>query len=46
MSNDASPFRLATPPFGSANSPLVIPTGAYLDFLLRAASDVRMCSSP
>jgi hypothetical protein len=26
--------------------PLVIPTGAYPDFLLRAASDVYVCGSP
>jgi hypothetical protein len=25
--------------------PLVIPTGAYPDFLLRAASDVHVCGS-
>jgi hypothetical protein len=27
-------------------SPLVIPTGAYPDFLLRAASDDHACGSP
>jgi hypothetical protein len=27
-------------------SPLVIPTGAYPDFLLRAASDDHVCGSP
>jgi hypothetical protein len=26
--------------------PLVIPTGAHRDFLLRAASDVHLCGSP
>jgi hypothetical protein len=31
---------------GSAISPLVIPTGADPDFLLRAASDVHVCGSP
>jgi hypothetical protein len=31
---------------GSASLPLVIPTGAYPDFLLRAASDDHVCGSP
>jgi hypothetical protein len=31
---------------GSASAPLVIPTGAYPDFLLRAASDDHVCGSP
>jgi hypothetical protein len=38
--------RSATTLPGSTALPLVIPTGAYPDFLLRAASNVYVCGSP
>jgi hypothetical protein len=38
------PIRVAILP-RSSRFPLVIPTGAYPDFLLRAVSDVHVCGS-